>query len=85
VKVYIEVSEDVVDASKDLFDTTHQILDKQFDNVWAKPGMRVFEVLVQKLSDEQFASHVRIVSGEGKDMTPDEVAEILDENNVIWQ
>jgi len=85
MKVYVSVSEALMNAVPDLHESDHEMYDKQFDNVWVKPGMRVFENVVRHLEEDQIAEHIRIVTEEGEELTPDDVADTLEQNNVIYQ
>lgn len=85
MKVYVEISDALAEAASGVQGNVHEILDKQFDNVWVKQGMRVFESAVEHLENEQIAEHVEVRSEDGEELAPDDIADILDSNNVIWQ
>lgn len=84
MKVYIDLSDALVEAAPGVFQNTYEVLDKQFENVWVKSGIRVFEFALEHLEKDQITEHVDLKNENGDGLTPDEIADILDQNNVIW-
>lgn len=77
MKYYLEVSDELIESSVDLFTNRFLLAESAFDNMYAKQGFQVFERI---LDNEELVEHMTIYEETGEEITISDFIDILDEH-----